>query len=208
MREVIEHPLAGITFRIPLPYLKVGLGSSGFALWIRADDFGPFDQRNAHRIGQDGIDLTVSTSRFDAESSVRRRISITIHGSQRHAPAHEAAVVDDLDFGPVPAGLRFFRALPARGPGSGERSDMFAPDEAIEGSGIYDIREAIFCKSPESDNIRDGSYPARARPCHWYLPYRDFELTMSLDRRHLARWQRVRAGVIGLLDSFLAEPTR
>jgi len=114
--------------------------------------------------------------------------------------------VEDLGFGPVPEGLRFFKALPAPGPGSGVREDMFVPDGAIEGTGHYDIREAIFCLSPESRHVREGNYPPGRRPCNWLLSHRGLELGLGLERAHLARWRDVRAGILALLDSFVAEP--
>ncbi len=206
MDDTVTRSLGLLMFRLPRAYLKVGLGTGGFALWIRASDFGPFKPRPARAMGAEGIDLTVFTSAFDAETAIRRRVNVRIHVTAQHLPAVEAATVDDLGFGLVPEGLRFFRALPAIGPGSGERTDLFVPADAMEGTGPYDIREGIFCKSPESRNVRDGTYPPDARPCHWYLAHRGLELTMSLDRRHLTRWHAVRAGVLALLDSFVIGP--
>lgn len=206
LSEAIEREHGGLMFRIPRAYMEVGLGSSGFALWVRADDFGPFKPLPASQMGRLGIDVTVSNSRFPAEEGVRRSIYSSIFVVPRHPPAAEASVVEDLDFGPVPEGLRFFKALPAPGPGSGVREDMFVPDGTIEGTGLYDIREAIFCLSPESSHVREGDYPAGRRPCNWLLSHRGLELTLGLDRTHLARWRHVRAGVLALLDSFVAEP--
>ncbi|MBD0272383.1 MAG: hypothetical protein ICV73_10690 [Acetobacteraceae bacterium] len=206
-RPPFERTYRGITFRIPADYLEVAFADTGFVIRAFADDLRPYGPGTAPDFPRDALRAAVRISvggqlRFPGHDWVRRGIQIHA-GSDWHQPAEAADRLDGPGGAPVPAGLRYRMALPWPAQASGTREDMFVPEEARRSAAGAPLPEAIFCLSPNAPIVQRGTAATGLLGCAWELVWRDFNVKMSLDRRHLARWREVRDGALALLDSLV-----
>ncbi|WP_305670434.1 hypothetical protein [Falsiroseomonas sp.] len=200
--------LRGITLHLPYPYVATIFGNDGFTIQAFAADARPYNrQTDSYYPGgrvREAVVVTVGEQRrFTGTDLIRRRITIRARDIG-HEPAEEADLLDGPDGPPVPEGLIYYRALPVPPGPHARREDMFVPREprrALDGS---PLPEAIFCLSANAPFVLQRPLRERVRlSCRWMLVWRDIEVSMFLDRRHLADWAGLRRRILVLLDDFV-----
>ncbi|MBY0336442.1 MAG: hypothetical protein K2X11_07505 [Acetobacteraceae bacterium] len=83
---------------------------------------------------------------------------------------------------------------------------MFEPREPRRALDGPPLPEAIFCQSARAPMVLRRQPGERSwLRCEWMLVWRDLEVSMLLDRRHLADWQGLRDRFLALLDSFVVD---
>ncbi len=160
----IDHPLGSAVFRVPREYFRVGLGSSGFVIRLRADDLGPFHPLPERNLLERGLDVSVGYDPRFPGDDIRRMIGIQRSGIL-HSPAEEASRLDEPSGPPVPAGLRYLRAAILPGSAYTSRYDILYPETSAAGTGTSAIGEAMFCLSKSSPNMGPALKASGIIPC-------------------------------------------
>jgi hypothetical protein len=199
--RTVIHPLGGQQFRIPEEFFRVGLGASGFVLWIRAADFSPWLPLPSSRFLDEGIEVSLDyDSRFSVADRIQRRTD-GILNSYRHLPAFQDINLDGVEGRPVPDGLRYLRALPVEGT-NGVREDAFVAGKQNEEGSASSGEGTIFCTSASS---RFDPQVVTQRRCNWARGFSNLQLRISFDQSHLNRWREIGERTDDLLRSFLQQ---
>lgn len=202
----METEVRGIVFRIPRAHLHIRDGDGSFDLGLRVDDFSPIRLIGLppERYWREAMRVRVSVA---WNSSSAAHVSGIL--SDRHTlgivQTKEASTHLDGPNGPAPPdGLIYF---PARGSPAETRPlprDVFKPVELARNPETGEEWPEFFdCNvSPRFDQ-QPTEAPFQPISCQWYRVFRGLVVQTSLDRRQLAQWRRIRAGIDQLLTSFI-----
>lgn len=203
-----EQTIRGLVIHLPKAYARNVFGNDGFRIQAYADDMRSFKPPLALGDAQAELRETISVyvggqRRFPGHDWVRRGIIIRANG-ERHSPAEKAERLDGADGPPVPQGLGYHRALPITHSAGGMREDMFVPKDSRLDLNGSPLPEAIFCVSTHASILQfQGPKQTPYLRCTWMLVWRDLEVFILLDRRHLTDWRGLRDRLLALLESFV-----